>query len=60
MQQRAGVQFLILNGCIKCNKFVYLPDDKRSFCPHVIDDSGTVCGGPRFNADGKANEVCYL
>ena len=49
MQKRAGVQFLILNGCIKCKKFVFLPDDERSFCPD--------CGGPRFDAHGKAKEV---
>ena len=56
MQQRAGVNFIILNGCPQCEKFVYTPDDKRSFCPYVLN-GGAVCGAPRYNADGKPKEV---
>ena len=43
MQEAAGVTFLRLNGCVDCNKFVYLPDDPRTQCLHVKED-GTVCG----------------
>ena len=57
MQQEAGVSFLRLNGCPKCHKFVYLPDDPRSNCPYVKAD-GSVCEHPRFDADGKPFEVC--
>ena len=39
MQARAGVQFIILNGCTKCMKFVYVPKDKRTVCPYVESDS---------------------
>ena len=60
MQSRAGVGFLILHGCIKCNKFVFTPDDKRTHCPYVKPD-GEVCGAARFDGDGKPKErVLYF
>ena len=42
---------LELNGCVKCNKHVFLPSDKDRRCPR--------CRFPRFSASGKANEVSY-
>ena len=56
LQSKAGVSFLALNGCTKCNKFVYLPSDKRKNCPHV-KTNGEVCGEPRYDTNGKAKEV---
>ena len=58
MQERAGVHFLILNGCTKCDKFVYLPEDKRTVCPYV--SRGKLCGARRFHLNGKPKEVCLL
>ena len=58
MQSRAGVGFLILHGCVKCDKFVFTPDDKRTHCPYVKPD-GEVCGGDRFDADGKPIERVF-
>ena len=55
-QAKAGVMFLALNGCTGCNKFVYLPSDKRKNCPHV-KANGEVCGEPRFGANGQPKEV---
>ena len=51
----AGVERIRVHGCIGCNKFVYLPDDKRTSCPHIKKD-GTVCGAARFD-NGKPREV---
>ena len=66
MQEAAGVSFLRLNGCVKCHKFVYLPQDRRTHCPQVLE-GGVVCGGPRFDDEGHSLEVffnclfcCYL
>ena len=56
-QYRAGIEILSLNGCTKCHQFVYLPKDKRRHCPFVDESSGNVCGGPRFDAKGRPNEV---
>ena len=56
MQEAAGVTFLRLNGCAKCHKFVYLPEDRHTHCPQVIE-GGLVCGGPRFDDEGHALEV---
>ena len=58
MQEAAGVSFLRLNGCPKCNNYVYLPDDKRAHCPQVKD--GTPCGAARFDEDGKPLEVVCM
>lgn len=55
-QAQAGVGFLSLNGCPGCDKFVYLPNDKRKTCPYVKAD-GQICGEPRFNEDGQPKEV---
>lgn len=52
LQQEAGIRFLRLNGCTTCNKFVFLPEDRRRLCP--------LCQGPRFDANNKALEVFRL
>ena len=57
MQKEAGISFLTLNGCPKCNQFVFLPEDPRRVCP--------MCGGPRYDSLGKPLEViiytiCYV
>ena len=49
MQKEAGIRFLALNGCPKCNQFVFLPEDPRRVCP--------ICGGPRYDSVGKPLEV---
>ena len=56
MQAKAGVGFLALHGCNKCNKFVFLPDDERKTCPYVKAD-GQVCGESRYDTNGKPKEV---
>ena len=56
MQAKAGVKFLILHGCVKCNRFVYEPQDKRKPCPYV-KANGEVCGALRYDAYGEAQEV---
>ena len=56
LQAKAGVTFLALNGCTGCNKFVYLPSDKRKSCPY-IKANGEVCAEPRFGTDGQPKEV---
>jgi len=48
---------MALNGCIGCNKFVYLPSDKRTSCPYV-KENGEVCAEPRYGANGQPKEVC--
>jgi len=57
MQQKAGCHFIILNGCVGCDRFVYLPNDKRTHCPRHKPD-GSVCGAARYKLDGKPREVC--
>lgn len=59
LRKAAGASVLRLNGCPECNRHVYHPEDKTEFCPHVKSD-GTVCGHPRFGADGKPLEVPTL
>ena len=49
MQEMAGVQFFQLDGCTKCNRHVYGPEDHASRCPK--------CQSPRYDATGKALEV---
>ena len=58
MQKAAGVSFLRLNGCVRCHKFVYLPQDQRTHCPQVLE-GGVVCGHPRFDGEGHAFEVLF-
>ena len=48
--------FVVLNGCPECNKFVYLPEDKRKNCPYV-KANGEVCGKSRYDKFGKPVEV---
>ena len=57
MQERAGVKYVILHGCAKCNRFVYVPSDERKNCPYV-QENGRECGAARFDEDGKPQEVC--
>ena len=56
VQEKAGVSFLILHGCVECNKFVYVESDERKNCPYVKAD-GVVCGEPRYDSNGKPREV---
>lgn len=56
LKKAAGVSFLRLNGCPKCHKFIYLPEDRRTHCAQVNKD-GTVCGHPRYDDSGKPFEV---
>ena len=58
MQTRAGVGFLILHGCVKCDKFVFTPDDEHTHCPYVKPD-GQVCGGARYDPNGKPKERVF-
>ena len=48
---KGNAVMLELHGCVKCNDFVFAPEDKQLRCPK--------CTHPRFNADKKPNEV-YL
>ena len=50
LDQRYEKTSLLLNGCVGCNKHVFLPQDPELACPR--------CGHPRLNeATGKPNEV---
>ena len=59
MQDEAGTTYLVLHGCTKCHKFVYLPSDPRKSCPYV-KTNGEVCGHPRFSTDSTPNEVFMM
>lgn len=59
MQKAAGASVLRLHGCMQCNQHVYHPDDEAHLCTHVKVD-GTVCGHPRYDKDGKPNEVNFV
>lgn len=50
IQEAAGAKALRLDGCINCNRTVFLPEDPRKEC--------TLCGQSRYNFKGKPNEVC--
>ena len=54
----AGVDYIELHGCPKCNKHVYRPCDKLKYCPHINDDS-TTCGHPRFNGANQPFEKAF-
>ena len=56
MANVAGTHFLRLNGCIGCDKHVYLPDDRTKFCPRRLE-TGAVCDHPRYDPKGKPYEV---
>ena len=51
LQSAAGVKVLKLNGCVRCHKHVYTPDDKARVCPH--------CGHTRFDEEDKPNELVF-
>ena len=44
-----GAWRIRLDGCVGCQRHVFLPSEKRIFCPE--------CRHPRFNASKKPNEV---
>jgi hypothetical protein len=52
LKEAAGVNVLQLHGCTTCNRHVFLPSSKATHCPH--------CGGARYDAQGKPNEVCQI
>ena len=58
-KQAAGVNYLILHGCSKCNKHIYGPNDRNKNCPFEKED-GTVCGHPRFEKEKDAWEVRFV
>ena len=49
LKKAAGVDCIVLNGCIQCNRHVYSHKDRRTHCP--------LCGFARYDDNGKANEV---
>ena len=51
LHKLSGAQVLRLDGCPKCNKHVYMPDDKVTSCPQ--------CGHDRYNETGKPWEVWF-
>lgn len=52
LKEAAGVDVIELHGCKKCNRHVFLPNSARTSCPH--------CGGVRYDAKGKPQEVCLI
>ena len=48
--KKSGARSIRLDGCVGCNDHVFLPSEKKVFCPK--------CRHPRFNAEHKPNEVC--
>ena len=51
MQEEAGVECIKLNGCVGCNAFIFLPNDRRHICPK--------CGVGRYFESGDAKEEVY-
>ena len=51
-KKQCQVTCLKLNGCVGCNKYVFLPQEKNLQCPR--------CQFPRFKVTGDANEVSFL
>ena len=49
--KRGGAVQLRLNGCVGCDRHVFMPKDKASVCPK--------CGHDRYKANGKAYEECF-
>ena len=49
MQAAAGTQVLRLNGCVDCNKHVFMPEDKAKSCP--------LCDHARYDSKGQPHEV---
>lgn len=48
MQKQSGVESWPLDGCVECNNFIFLPNDKRTECP--------FCGAKRYKTNGEAKE----
>ena len=46
--QQAGAKRIYLHGCVQCNKHVWAPNDPSDVCQ--------LCGGKRYNNDGKPQE----
>jgi hypothetical protein len=51
IQLKAGAKCLRLNGCVGCDKHVFLPDDPAEEC--------SLCGHQRYDAKGQPNETCF-
>ena len=49
LRDAAGLKILRLNGCVECNKHVFMPEDKTKSCP--------LCGHARYDRKGKPHEV---
>ena len=49
LHKLSGMTMLVLNGCIGCNQYVFLPTEQRNSCPR--------CGANRFNESGQPYEV---
>ena len=49
LHARANAIVLQLHGCVRCDDFVFAPEDLSLMCPK--------CGHPRFNQKKKPNEV---
>ena len=52
IQLKAGAICLRLNGCVGCNKHVFMLNDLEEECP--------LCGHQRYNVKRKPNEVCII
>ena len=49
---RSQANIMRLDGCVNCNMHVFTPDDRRRRCPD--------CRHPRYDRNGKPNEVCLF
>ena len=50
LAKSGGAKVLKLNGCVHCDKHVFLPSSAADFCPK--------CGGARYNDKNLPNEFC--
>ena len=51
LKKASGCKSLVLNGCVKCHKYVFHPREKLKSCP--------LCKGPRYNSEGNPLEIAY-
>ena len=47
-QKQAGVEVMPLDGCVECDNFIFLPNDKRRQCP--------FCDTERYKPNGEPKE----